>query len=83
MLFWPGRCTAPEPRPPNVVVIFTDDQGYADVEAYGAEGIATMSRSWRSVVLNAYGPRGTFPWWEIPLGPWMDQPVRCGERAMR
>lgn len=28
-------------RPPNIVVIFTDDQGYADVGAFGATGFKT------------------------------------------
>ena len=36
----PGTLAAGE-RPPNVIVIFTDDQGYQDVGVYGAEGYET------------------------------------------
>jgi len=33
--------TRHSPRPPNIVVIFTDDQGYGDVGVYGAKGFET------------------------------------------
>ena len=29
------------PRPPNIVIIFADDQGYADVGVFGAKGFKT------------------------------------------
>jgi arylsulfatase A-like enzyme len=38
----PSDATPPsQDRPPNVVIIFTDDQGYADIGAFGAQGFET------------------------------------------
>ena len=37
----PPASVASQDRPPNFVIIFTDDQGYADIGAFGAEGFET------------------------------------------
>src|SRR6266576_1639363 len=37
----PALTFAAAPRLPNIVIIFTDDQGYADVGVFGAKGFQT------------------------------------------
>ena len=44
ILILTAACLLPAPaaeRPPNVIIIFTDDQGYGDVGVYGAKGYET------------------------------------------
>ena len=38
---WITGCATPAGGLPNVVLVFSDDQGYGDVGVYGAEGFKT------------------------------------------
>jgi arylsulfatase len=42
-LLFPFPAALPEDRLPNIVIIFTDDQGYADVGVFGARAFKTPS----------------------------------------
>lgn len=52
--FWaaPSALSAAKPATPNIVIIFTDDQGYADVGVFGAKGFKTPN-------LDRLGKQGT------------------------
>jgi len=41
LLMAPAALRAADGRPPNIVIFFTDDQGYADVGCFGAKDIRT------------------------------------------
>lgn len=44
-------CSSPEPRPPNVIIIFADDMGYTDLSSYGAT-------QWETPNLDRLGDEG-------------------------
>ena len=68
-LFWQSVSSAEASPPPNVIIIFTDDQGYADVGVFGAKGFVTPN-------LDRLAAEGrTFTNFHVP------QPVCSASRA--
>ena len=73
-----------EAQPPNIVIIFTDDQGYGDLGSYGSETIRTP----RIDQLAKEGTRFTSFYAQIVCGPSRSAlltgryPVRSGGWSM-
>ncbi len=63
--FLASAVVAEQPQRPNIVVIFTDDQGYGDLGCYGSEGIRTP----RIDQLARQGTRFTDFYAQVVCGP--------------
>ena len=65
--------SAPGAETPNVVIIFTDDQGYADVGVFGAKGFTTPNRLTYAMRDMNLG-RGTTPHcWRTTFSTWANE----------
>src|SRR5215218_9133120 len=84
LLFFGAVLTAEAAAPPNIVIIFTDDQGYGDLGCFGSTTIRTP----RIDQLAAEGTRFTSFYSQIVCGPARSalltgrQPVRSGGWSM-